>query len=265
MKLLIVGKNSMVIKAFINMYASDHSITGIGKEDNLEKLENTQYDAVIFAAQSADYKKDIITEDLNYVNVVLLQKTLELIPADKFIYFSTGSVYKTREDGIYSDRSAVIDKTDNPYIFTKLKGEEILSAYKNKFKGIYVLRPFYMYGKGQKDTMLVTSLYKRILNGEDITIYGADGLIFNPVYADDVAKLLQHLLISGPAGHKIYNVAGSEIAGLKEVIDYIGQILKINATVKVKDTSASKMIAEVNIPGWKAETGWKEGLHKMFA
>lgn len=255
----------MVIKAFIDMYASDHSITGIGKEDNLENLENTQFDAVIFAAQSADYKKDIITRDLNYVNVILLQKTLQLISADKFIYFSTGSVYKAREDGIYSDRSAVIDKTDNPYIFTKLKGEEIVSDFQNKFKTIHVLRPFYMYGKGQKDTMLVTSLYKRILNGEDITINGADGLIFNPVYADDVAKLLQHLLTLGLSGRKICNVAGSEIVCLKEVIDYIGQILHARPVVKIKDADTTKMIAEVNVPGWKAETGWKEGLQKMFA
>src|SRR5690606_303155 len=145
-------------------------------------------------AQSGDYKSKQFTPDLVGVNINLLFQTLNAVAGQttQFIYFSTGSVYADTGTGTYTEESAIDVSSESPYIASKIAGELILKTYQPAIHGICILRPFYIYGKGQKETMLFKTLLNKVVNGKEIEFKGANGMMFNPVYVSDVADLLHH-------------------------------------------------------------------------
>jgi nucleoside-diphosphate-sugar epimerase len=261
MKILLVGKNSVVAKAFFEAYSNQYVITSIGKKDDINE---GSYDAVIFLAQSKDYKEAIFTPDLFNVNVELLFNTINKVEAKKFIYFSTGGVYKTNGTGHYATSSDVDVASTNPYVASKIIGELLVQANQNKFSSTIIIRPFFIYGKEQKDSMLMKSLYNRISTGEKIILNNGKGLIFNPVYAGDVALLLHHLLQSDLKGHQIFNAGGSEIISLDVIVQMLAGLLNKTPVIESNSNTETIMIGETMVEGWMPQTNLQHGLHKTF-
>lgn len=263
MKILAVGKNSLVARSFISLHKDSYQITAIGKEDNIENLAD-EYDSVIFFAQSGNYKAQHFTEDLFEVNIRLLYRTLNLVKTKQFIYFSTGSVYARSDSGIYSDSSPIDTQTANPYIASKISGEQLVSTFAFSIPSIVILRPFFIYGQGQKKQMLFSTMHDKIVNGETIQLKGNKGLVFNPIYAEDVAARLDMLIATQPQGINRLNVAGKEIVSLKDVTDIIAKQLDKNPIYKIEDGQPSIMIGEINIPGWEPTITLEQGIAKAF-
>ncbi len=267
MRILLIGKHSMVARAFYKLYGQLHDITGVGKEDDItEMVLPERLDAVIFLAQSSDYRSAIITEDLYRVNVDLLFQCLNRVKSltEKFIYCSTGSVYRETLDGLYTEQSPLHNTSATPYVGTKLMGEQLVESF-GAINCRVILRPFFIYGKGQKESMLFSTLYHRIKSGETLKLTGKEGLLFNPVYADDVAALMEQLCVSEmPPGVCRYNVAGAEETSLRSIIELMATGLGEPAIVEESEMPAKRMVAEVNIPGWLPTTNIREGISNTF-
>lgn len=267
MTVLLIGKNSMVARAFIRLYEQKHVIIAVGKEDDITNLALPQrLDAVIFLAQSADYKSAIMTEDLYRINVNLLFQCLNRVKdiTEQFIYCSTGSVYGETLDGLYTEQSPLHNVSATPYVATKLMGEQLMQSF-GAIGNRIILRPFFIYGKAQKEGMLFSTLYSRIKSGETLKLTGKEGLIFNPVYADDVAVLMEQLSLSGtPSGVSVYNVAGAEEVSLRSIIELMATGLGKPAIVEENEMPVKRMIAQVNIPGWRPVTNITEGITNTF-
>jgi nucleoside-diphosphate-sugar epimerase len=231
----------------------------------VNEIANNKFDAVVFLAQSADYKKNSFSADLYEVNVHLLYRVLTLVAdhTSKFIYFSTGSVYRKNNVGVYDEQSELDINSTSPYVTSKIAGELLVNSCKNIPVRI-ILRPFFVFGKEQKETMLFKSVYNKVQNGDKLQLAAGNGLVFNPVHAEDVAHLLQHLIMLELSdGQYVYNVAGGEEINLKDVIDII--VEKTDKKVNVDtDGVPGKFIAKVNIPGWTPQISIEEGLNRTF-
>jgi len=76
------------------------------------------------------------------------------------------------------------------YLGSKASSEILVQSYsKEMFVGI--IRPFFMYGIGEKRNMLLPRLYDRIDNGEKIYLQGKDGIKINPVHVLDAVSAVR--------------------------------------------------------------------------
>jgi nucleoside-diphosphate-sugar epimerase len=177
-------------------------------------------DAVVHLAQSEHYRDfPDHADDVLAVNVVATLQLLEyarLADVSTFVYTSTGGVY-----GTSFERFAESDPVDpiDFYLSSKYSAELMIGNYRRFFRTI-VLRPFFVYGPGQAARMLVPRLIHRIRRGERIAIAGEPGLKINPIFVTDAIQVFDPALEFADSG--VFNVAGSEIVTMTELVQEIG-------------------------------------------
>ena len=68
--------------------------------------------------------------------------------------------------------------------------------------------------------MLIPRLVNRVLNDQEITLDGPNGLKVNPIHVDDAAEAVKAAI--NLKGSHVINVAGNETLSLKDIVDIIG-------------------------------------------
>ena len=95
------------------------------------------------------------------------------------------------------------------YAASKRAAELIAGAY-SELLDVVVLRPFFVYGPGQRTGMLIRRLAERVLADEPVTVSGEQGIVMNPVHASDAARAVL-ASVEAPNGVGVVNVAGLEM------------------------------------------------------
>lgn len=245
------------------------SLRGIlpGQKDLIPK----DADEVIFLAQSSDIRNTGMSEDTFFVNTALLVQVLkESVDAGvaRFSYCSTGSVYAP-SNGQHNEEDALLSDNLSPYLATKLASEILIKSWVPFLKRLVIFRPFFCYGPGQNADRLIPNMFRRVIRGEEIYLHNIKGLVFNPIHADDAAYfILQALRIK--EGFDIYNIAGSEIVTLFDIVSQIALLVKSNPNFTYLDGEQEVIIGEIKkmkSTGFKHNIDIKAGLqymHKSF-
>lgn len=261
-RVLYIGGKGLVGSSFRKLYQDNYEIVIIDKEEKprMEGFFSGNYDALILSVHSEEAKAPYINAAIFDDHVTTLQKALELgagkIPT--VIYFSTGSVYAPGRENYTVDSPLDLDGKIS-YGLSKIMAELLLKSFTDHYKSCSILRPFYIYGPGQRKAMLIRGMAERILNGQEITIGSNGGLHFNPVFSEDVARVLGNIIDAPKPGVSIYNIGGSETVTLEEVIHMLGELLGKKPIIKTSDQPASFSIGTMNFP-LPDPTSIKDGL-----
>ena len=190
-------------------------------------------EAVIYLAQSENFR-DFPSKALD-VFQVNTAKMLEMLDyarragAKTFVYASSGGVYGAGEHGFSEDITLPASGENGFYLSTKLCSEILAENYK-QFMNIVMLRFFFVYGKGQKRSMLIPRLVDNIREGNPIALQGDIGISINPTHVSDaVASVIAALNLKG--FHKI-NVAGPKVLSLKQISEIIGDKVGVKPIFK---------------------------------
>jgi nucleoside-diphosphate-sugar epimerase len=173
-------------------------------------------DAVVHLAQSDRYRDfpdgsaDVVA--VNVTAAVALADYARTAGARRFVLCSSGGVYGFREGPAHED--------DPPapagfYQASKLAAEVLLAPY-GAWMQTVVLRPFFVYGAGQRG-MLVGGLAERVVQGETVTIDGDPGLRVNPTHVSDAARAIAAAIRTADAPG-VVNVAGAEVVTLTQIV-----------------------------------------------
>ena len=190
-------------------------------------------DVVIYLAQSNAYRNfPEGAKDMQQVNAnAVLQIANWSIEnnVEKIIYASTANVYADQNS------SFTKDSPTNPssfYGFSKLTGEGILKQFSSLIS-VDIFRFFSIYGPNQNG-MLIPMMINRVRNSEKVTITNKEGLFLSPVYIDDVVNLLIERAknIAETPTFNILNVSGEEVISLAEIVDIIGEKVKIEPNIE---------------------------------
>lgn len=184
----------------------------------------SKIDAVIHLAQSEHFRD--FPEKAEHVFQVNTVSTLRLLDyarragAHTFILASSGGIYG-HGDQEFSEDIEVSSQGDlGFYLGTKLCAEIVAENY-TAFMNVIVLRFFFVYGVGQRRTMLIPRLVQSVLDGRPIVLHGQDGIRINPTYvADAVTAIEAGLALEG--SHKI-NIGGPEVLTMRQIGEMIGQ------------------------------------------
>ena len=221
-------------------------------------------DIVIYLAQSEKFREFPKTaESVFRVNTFGLLKALEYARqagAKTFIYTSSGGVYGNSIEVCDEDSPVSPHGELGFYLGTKMCGEIIAENY-TPYMNIIILRPFFVFGPGQRKDMLIPRLVERVKNEQSIQIVGEQGLLINPTYVDDAVSAIQHALeLEG--SYKI-NIGGPEALSMRQIGECIGKSLGKEVTFERIAGKPDKIIGSIEKMSrilWKPQVTFSEGI-----
>jgi UDP-glucose 4-epimerase len=237
MRVLVTGASGFVGRQLLVRLSMEHDVFGLSRRPSpaghsiqmdlslgvdVAALPE-RIDAVVHLAQSEHYRE--FPERADHIYSVNVESTFRLLDyarragATRFVLASSGGVYGYAHEAL---TESAVPRPPDFYLRSKVLAEILLSGYDKYFAGIAV-RPFFIYGEGQRPTMFIPRLVRNIVLGNPITLSPQDGLLVNPVHVSDAAQALAAALtvdFSGPI-----NVAGPDVLSLGEIVRQIGSLV----------------------------------------
>jgi nucleoside-diphosphate-sugar epimerase len=205
------------------------------------QLRNTKPDAVIHLAQSRNFRDFPCgagdTFAVNTVSALHLLEWAQAAGAGVFVYVSSGGVYARSASPIGEQDPLTAVGPQDTYVASKLAGEMIASTFSGRMT-IIIVRPFFVYGSGQEASMLLPRLVRSLETGAPVRLAGSDGFRFNPLHADDAARLISGCLDLQETA--TINIAGPEALSLRQLCECIGALLGIPPQFDVSPGEAAQ-------------------------
>lgn len=227
-------------------------------------------DAVFHLAQSRSFRdfpeNALETYWVNTGATAILLDYAARAGAQRFVLASTGGLYGPCERPITEDTS--LSPPSGPlshYFNTKLSAEVLTGAY-SKICNVTILRPFFIYGRGQAGDKLVPRLVASVSNGAPIHLVGENGMQINPVHVDDAASAL--LATLSLANSQTLNVAGPQPVTIREIAERIGSLIGRHPNFVVGEGNPERVVADVgriqSVLG-RPLISFDEGIRSMLA
>jgi UDP-glucose 4-epimerase len=183
----------------------------------------SEVDTVIHLAQSRHFRHfPDSADDIFAVNVGSTTRLLDWARragARRFIYASSGGIYGHGDSRFKEDEPLPPPGPLGFYLATKKAAELLVEPYEAEFT-VVILRPFFVYGRGQREEMLIPRLVRSVIDGRPITLQGSDGITINPVHVSDAVRAVARCL-ELEQSHTI-NIAGPEALSLRSIGEIIG-------------------------------------------
>ncbi|HEV2060665.1 MAG TPA: NAD(P)-dependent oxidoreductase [Solirubrobacteraceae bacterium] len=186
-------------------------------------------DTVVHLAQSERYRDfpegaaDVVAVNVDAVAALLDYS--RAAAARRFVLCSTGGVYGFRAAPAHETAAVA---PDGFYAASKYAAEVLLAPYRALLETV-VLRPFFVYGPGQRG-MLVGGLAERVLRGEPVTIAGDPGLRVNPIHVDDAAIAIAAAARAEDA-IDVVNIAGDETVTVRDIAARLALAAQVEPTI----------------------------------
>lgn len=136
----------------------------------------------------------------------------------RLVFASSGGVYGGGPTAFSEDFP--LFATNGPalsfYLETKRAAENLLNHFA-KHLDIIILRPFFIYGPGQREEMLFSRLKKSIVEKKEIFLAAGQGPLLNPIHVDDAAKATAACMDGEKP--RIINISGDEVVPLRKICE----------------------------------------------
>ncbi|MES2984407.1 MAG: NAD-dependent epimerase/dehydratase family protein [Pseudomonadota bacterium] len=262
--LLITGANGLLGQQTIAAWHETHSLHALVHTPPANPLPGVTYhridlatawddsrlpariDAVLHLAQSAHMRDfPARARDIYAVTTDATSRLLDYAcraGAQHFIFTSTGGLYAPSATPLTEASAIAIQPGPLAHYFAnKYASELLVTTYAAQLTPI-ILRPFFIYGPTQRDSMLIPRLIARVKNGEPITLQGPNGIAINPLHVSDaVACLARAWTLTG--AHTI-NIAGPEMLTIRTIGEQIGDAIG-KAPTFLTDAAAPDMVADI--------------------
>lgn len=160
---------------------------------------------------------------------------------------------------------------NNPYSHSKYLSEELCRFYSNNYNTkITIVRPFNIYGQGQKDSFLISSIIKQVISSDKIYLKDLSPKR-DYIYIDDfIEGLIKTMNLE--KNFSVYNLGSGKSLSVKEIVLIIQKVFNTNKKVISQSISRKNEISNVvaDISKAKRELNWKpmycfeEGIKKIF-
>lgn len=240
--ILLTGATGLLGRELIGRLAARHEVHVIARQESENTVRGVRYhlvdlatdwnagrlparvDRVIHLAQSTHFR-DVPARalDVFQVNVASTAKLLDYAlraGARQFLYASSGGVYGAGNQAFHENSPIVSPGQLGYYLGSKLSGEVLVQSYVPHLQAL-VLRFFFMYGPGQKRSMLIPRLIDNIRAGRPVLLQGQDGIRINPIHVCDASQAVLCALETTESA--TFNIAGSEVLPISSIAEIIGE------------------------------------------
>jgi UDP-glucose 4-epimerase len=159
----------------------------------------------------------------------------------------------------------------NPYMRSKVLGEELCRAYNNDF-GLrcIILRPFNVYGVGQSDDLLIPTIISQLQAGK-IELQDSEPKRDFVYISDLISALIEAEKFDG--NFEIFNIGYGKSYSVKEIVDnniiqLYGKEVKINYKNERRKNEIMDVVADIRKAraklGWEPKISIEEGLRRCI-
>jgi GDP-4-dehydro-6-deoxy-D-mannose reductase len=142
---------------------------------------------------------------------------------------------------------------NNPYALSKSLAEQICAFYAMSMDlPVTVVRPFNIYGPGQRPEFLIPTIVDQVAKGADIRVNDL-GPRRDYVHLDDLAAALVRT-IERPGGHRVFNIGSGISYSVRDIIDTIQAAADTRLPVVSSEQPRSNEIADVRADITRART-----------
>lgn len=214
----------------------------------------------------------------------------------KLLFLGSSCIYPKlasqpmREDALLTD---TLEPTNEPYAIAKIAGIKLCESYNRQYGqshgiGYRSVMPPNLYGPGDnyhpENAHVIPALIRRfheakINNTSSVTIWGTGTPRREFLYVDDMAAACVHVMNLGNSVYERHtqlmqshiNVGCGHDITIRELAELIGKTVgyqgKIAFDSSKPDGTPRKLMdsSRINILGWQAKIGLKEGLERAYA
>lgn len=197
-KSLIIGANSFIGSHLVEALSSLSDVTAVFNQ-NTDRLSDKVRNISVAAMDELDEQFDdvyIVSAYINTgapdktarnklyeANVELVGKVCSNFTGARFIYCSSVSVYKIKDDTVYENDN---EGGLNEYGISKLWGEKIIAQTGN----YAIVRFSSVYGAGMQENTIIPRYIKQALTSGVINVYGKGSRVQNYIHVSDAVNFL---------------------------------------------------------------------------
>ena len=243
----------------------------IANPASLEKFNQTKLEHIFHLAgrtfvpdswnEPADFQRVNVNGTINILELCRKQK-IPLTYVSAYLYGIPGSLPIKETDKIVSN---------NPYALSKFLAESMCQFYAEHFEvPVTIVRPFNIYGVGQKSHFLIPEIIAQIQANKPILLKDLAPRR-DYLYLDDFVDGLVRT-ISLSHGSHLYNIGYGSSLSVAEIVDAIqsvaGTSLPVVSENKSRKNEISDLYADIsrieNDLGWRPKHTFEEGIKKMI-
>ncbi|CAN5397362.1 4,6-dehydratase LegB [soil metagenome] len=231
-----------------------NSMKSIPDFDKMIHLAAVSYVPDSFIIPYEFYKVNILST-LNVLEVCRLRKA-GMIFMSSYVYGAP--------DYLPIDEKHPI-KAFNPYSQSKLSAEQICTGYSRDFNmDVVVLRPFNLYGFGQRDNFLIPTIIKQAQSGK--IILKDPNPKRDMLYIEDFIEAV--IKCCSVKGNALYNVGYGKSFTINEMAEAVckafNQNINLEFTGEKRPGEVMNTIADISAitsaTGWKPKTSLEKGI-----
>jgi UDP-glucose 4-epimerase len=205
------------------------------------------------------------TYEVNVLGTLNILELCRLRDVEKIVFVS--SYIYGQPQYLPIDETHPVQPT-NPYMRSKVLGEELCRAYNNDF-GIkcIILRPFNIYGVGQSRDFLISTIIAQLQGGK-IELKDPEPKRDYIYISDLISALIEAGKFDG--NFKIFNIGYGDSYSVKEIVDKIVQLygkeVKISYNNARRKNEVMDVVADIRKAkaklGWEPRVSFEDGLKR---
>lgn len=167
---------------------------------------------------------------------------------------------------------SAVPRPNNPYALSKYLAEQVCEFYAvHHGVDVSVIRPFNVFGPGQKKHFLIPRIVGQVKEGKSIQVKDLAPRR-DYLYIDDLVDALVKTL-SGPAGCNIFNIGSGASLSVREVIAVIqsvaGTQLQVISDDEIRPNEIDDVYADTKraraLLHWSPRLTFQQGIAKMIS
>lgn len=254
----------------------DLSSTFRSHKDGIGNVDYGKVDLVVHLAANAKVHELVEHPERAFDNFMMTFNVIEYCRQNNvpLIFSSTREVYGDIKRYETNEQMASFSTTESPYSASKISSEAFVYSYSRCYNMKYIVFRFSnVYGRYDDDIermeRVIPLFYRKIRNGEPITIFGKDKILDFTYIDDCVNGIAQGVdkILKGEVYNQTFNLAYGQGNSLSVVSDTFQEALGVKANVTYENARVGEVthyIADISnakkLLGYNPQTDLKTGL-----